>query len=447
MKLKPQRPDVIPPGSAAVGPTEPPAGYWPGVFLGSGPSGPLCAGAEQAVLVLGPPRSGKTTSVVVPTVLTARGAVVATSTKTDVLSTTLRSRSGRGRCWLFDPSGTVTVPDGVTRLSWSPVIGCDDWGQAVATAHVLARAARPGRGLVDGDHWTERAEALLAPLLHAAALAGLDIGWVLRWVLRREITEPSVMLARRRGNQLAGETLAGIGSTEERERSGIFSTAAGVLAAYRSPSALEVAAKPNIDIEAFVRSSDTIYVTAPGDAQGQLAPLVVALLDRIRRATYSREAGWPTVVWALDEAANIAPIPTLPSVVSEGGSQGLLSLVCLQDLSQAHACWGRAADGFLSLFGWKMILPGIADYRTLQLVSALAGEMEVLRESKTTPTWFATNTTPTVTRHWERQAALPINQVNQQPPGTALVIGPNTPVMRVRLVPAWEYPWKDHTTP
>ena len=291
MKLKPRRPNIATADAPTFAPTGPAVRYWPGVFLGSGPSGPLCAGPEQAVLVLGPPRSGKTTSVVVPTVLSAPGAVVATSTKTDVLSMTLRSRSGRGRCWLFDPSGTVTIPDGVTRLSWSPVSGCEDWGQAVATAHVLARAARPGRGLVDGDHWTERAEALLAPLLHAAALAGLDVSWVLRWVLRREITEPSVMLARRRGNQLAGETLSGIGSTEERERSGIFSTAAGILAAYRSPSALEVAARPNIDIEAFVRSSDTLYVTAPGDSQSQLAPLVVALVDRIRRARARR-------VWA-----------------------------------------------------------------------------------------------------------------------------------------------------
>ena len=50
------------------------------------------------------------------------------------------------------------------------------WANALATAHALARAGRPGRGLLDADHWSERAEALLAPLLHAAALAGLDIG-------------------------------------------------------------------------------------------------------------------------------------------------------------------------------------------------------------------------------------------------------------------------------
>ena len=51
-------------------------------------------------------------------------------------------------------------------------------------------------------------------------------------------------------------------------------------------------------------------------------------------------AGPPTLL-ALDEVANIAPIPDLPAMVSEGAGQGLLVLACLQDLSQARVRWGR----------------------------------------------------------------------------------------------------------
>ena len=64
-------------------------------------------------------------------------------------------------------------------------------------------------------------------------------------------------------------------------------------------------------------------------------------------------------------------------MVSEGGSQGLLTLACLQDLSQARQRWGRAADGFLSLFGTKLVLPGIGDLATLELISRLGGEIDV----------------------------------------------------------------------
>ncbi len=64
----------------------------------------------------------------------------------------------------------------------------------------------------------------------------------------------------------------------------------------------------------------------------------------------------------------------------------MVTLACLQDLSQARVRWGEAAEGFLTLFAWKMLLPGVADLRTLQLFSALAGERWVQRQSTTVTT-------------------------------------------------------------
>ena len=85
----------------------------------------------------------------------------------------------------------------------------------------------------------------------------------------------------------------------------------------------------------------------------------------------------PPLLLALDELANIAPLHDLPTLVAEGGSQGVVTLACLQDLAQARARWDREADGFLSLFGTKLVLPGIGDTRTLEAISLLAGEHEV----------------------------------------------------------------------
>ena len=85
------------------------------LYLGAGTDGAVLAPPEQAVLVLGPPRSGKTTSLVIPNVLAAPGPVVTTSTKPDVLLATAAARGDAGRCWLWDPSGTVPEPPGVTR--------------------------------------------------------------------------------------------------------------------------------------------------------------------------------------------------------------------------------------------------------------------------------------------------------------------------------------------
>ena len=55
------------------------------------------------------------------------------------------------------------------------------------------RAAGGDRG--DSSHWTERAQALLAPLLHAAALEGADMRTVLTWVDRRQALPAHQILA------------------------------------------------------------------------------------------------------------------------------------------------------------------------------------------------------------------------------------------------------------
>lgn len=193
------------------------------LYLGCGPEGVAFARPQQAVLVLGPPRSGKTSAVVVPTVLSAAGAVVSTSTKTDVMEITAPARSELGRCWLYDPSGSVSCPPGIRPLRWSPVPGSVDWDAALLVARALVRATHPISGLVDGNHWQERAEALLAPLFHAAALSQAGLGTVMRWVNRRQLGDARAVLDagsnRLPGTAIASDVLLGLAATEPRELS------------------------------------------------------------------------------------------------------------------------------------------------------------------------------------------------------------------------------------
>ncbi|MGH9056760.1 MAG: TraM recognition domain-containing protein, partial [Acidimicrobiales bacterium] len=129
------------------------------------------------------------------------------------------------------------------------------------------------------------------------------------------------------------------------------------------------------------------------------------------------------------------------AMVSEGGGQGLLTLACLQDLSQARQRWGPAADGFLTLFGTKLVLPGIADLATLDLVSRLAGEVDIPTQSVSRGPWWGPGR-GAETESWSarRQRRLPIDAVRQQPPGTALVLAGARPPERVGLPPWWAVP-------
>jgi type IV secretory pathway TraG/TraD family ATPase VirD4 len=419
------------------------------LVVGAGLHGLVVAGPQQAVLALGPPRSGKTSALVVPNVLAAWGPVLSTSTKPDVLAATATARLRRGRCWLYDPTGTVPVPAGLTALRWSPVTAAGSWDGALLLARALVGAARPAAGATDATHWTERAEALLAPLLHAAALEGEEAAALVGWVNRRDGRAAARLL----GPGTASDLLAGILATEARELSSIWSTASGVLAAYRSDAALASAAAPNFDPRQFVASGDTVYVCAAGRHQDLVAPLVAGLIEGVRGAAFDRAAArltgsdrsvapsaWagaePPVLLALDEVANVAPLPDLPSLVSEGGGQGVLTLACFQDLSQARRRWGAAADGFGSLFGATVVLPGVGDVRTLEAISVLCGSEDVWVRSESgggqrgrSHTWST-----------RRRRRLDPDEVARGRPGCGLLLGGGRVPAWTPLTPWWALP-------
>ena len=322
------------------------------------------------------------------------------------------------------------------------MVGCDTFDAAVAMAHALGSAARPGSVFTESAHWVERAESLLAPLLFAANQRGADMAAVCRWVLGRDLREPQAALEDS-GHEMAQSVLAGIVGTDDRERSGIFSTASGLLAAYRSEAALATTRDVNFDPARFVRSTDALYICAPAHAQEQLAPLVVALLEQIRSAVYARPKNAAPVVFVLDEVASIAPLPSLPALAAEGGGQGLVTMACLQDLSQARARWGEVAEGFFSIFNTKVIFPGIGDHRTLQLISALAGDVQVPIQtiSRWAGEWGRIRHSVSVAPQFRPR--LPIDQVARGVPGYTLNLsaagmhqGCAHPVVRAQMVAA-----------
>ena len=305
------------------------------------------------------------------------------------------------------------------------------------------------QGLRSGEHhWAERAGALLSTLIHAAALGEHPMRDVLRWIDRHDGSPALELLDSHPGSdEAATDLLAGIVGTDAREQSGIWSTASGVLAAYRTASAMASTTIPPLDVDMFCTGRNTLYLCSAGRRQRQFAPLVVATIGDVRDATYARARdgydGPPTVL-ALDEVANIAPVPDLPAMVSEGAGQGLLVLACLQDLSQARARWGQAADGFLSLFGTTVVLPGIADTATLRDLSALAGEREIFSTtvSRSVDHWGRIR--PSTSISPSRQPRLPVDAVSRGVRGQALVLGPDKVVSHVTLTPAHERsPWRE----
>ena len=405
-----------------------------GVYLGRGANGDAMSGRERSALVLGPTRSGKTTSIIVPNLLMTSDSCVITSTKSDVLTLMARTRHD-GVTLLFDPSGTVVTPPGVHRVGYSPLRQSLSWDGAVLASRSLLDVARRGRGDRGDDHWSERAGALVAPLMHASALRHESLGQLASRVDERKCDDLLHELSERHGDRHPAVTLLrGVLATEERERSSIWSTTAGLFAGVRTEAARASAREAPLDVDEFLRGPHQLHVVAPSRHQAVTIPLVVGLVEELVHATYDRHHEGARLLLALDELANVAPLPRLASIVSEGGGQGVLTLACLQDLSQARSRWGASAEGFLSLFPTTLVLPGIADRTTLEMLRHLAGREltsspSVQRDSRGRTLGHSTS--------WVERDRVTMSELAQGREGRALGLDAQNHLKWVELTPVY----------
>jgi type IV secretory pathway TraG/TraD family ATPase VirD4 len=84
----------------------------------------------------------------------------------------------------------------------------------------------------------------------------------------------------------------------------------------------------------------------------------------------------PPLSLVLDEAANY-PLPSLPSLMSDGGGVGICTVVVLQSVAQARAVWGEhAASAIWDAAIVKVILGGGSNARDLEDLSKLIGQRD-----------------------------------------------------------------------
>lgn len=404
-----------------------------GIYLGRSERGVAMSGHQRSTLVLGPSRSGKTSSLIIPNLLMATSPSVVTSTKDDVLRSIAKVKRS-GSTLLFDPSGTIVAPPGVHRVGYSPLRQSLTWDGAVLATRSMTDVARRGRLDYGDDHWTERAGALIAPLMHAASLAGESLGHLAARIDQRSGEDLLTVLRERHGDgHPSVSLLSGVLATDERERSGIWSTASGLFSGVRTDAARAAAREAPLDISAFLAGPHQLHIVSPSRHQSVAVPLVVGMIEEVVHATYDRHHEGARLLLALDELANVAPLPRLTSIVSEGGGQGVLTLACLQDLSQARSRWGAAANGFLSLFPTTVVLPGIADRDTLELLHRLAG-----RDLVETPSWQVGRRGGSRghSMNWVERDRASIRDLAIGRPGYALGLGTDKSMRWVQLTPA-----------
>jgi type IV secretion system protein VirD4 len=400
----------------------------------------LATESRHALIAFGPPQSGKSSGLAIPALLDWQGPAVASSIKTDLLAATVARRRRLGRVYVFDPFELSAV----AGHTWSPLGRAGTWDGALEVAWRLAGAGElDQRGVEGGDFWAVAAEQRLAPLLFAAARSGAGIERLVRWTYgqgARELDETIAQLAGSAADELqladahaAFDAIRAFESQADRTRSSIEATAQALLRAYRFARVARASRSCQITAERILDEGATLYLIGDAKASKLLAPLFVALLGEIVDCAYERatRAGGRLarpLLLCLDEAGNVAPLPSLAEVASTAPSHNIQLVSIFHDLAQARSRYGRQAETVVNAHRARMLLPGVADLETLRYFSGLVGEEEARELTRTTGQG---GTTRAYGRRRRPLAAA--ESLRQLPQGQALLLYGHLPPVRVRL--------------
>jgi len=333
---------------------------------------------EDVTLRVGGPRTGKTGELACR-VLDAPGAVIATSTRTDLIELTGPVRARKGPLHVFNPSGVGGLKSTIT---FDPLSGCGDPKTATTrAADLLSGVSAPGRDGGDREFWENQARRALAALMHAAALGERSMRDVLAWVADPQQAAKDVSRFIRRTPEPALESDASQFLTmTEKTRSSICSTIMPALGWLSDGTAADAAREGTFDVKQLLDERGTVYMLGAEDAQ--TAPLVTALTGHIAREARQLAGRQPSgrldppLTLALDEAALICPIP-LDNWTADMGGRNVTIHIAAQSRAQLRQRWGdTGAAAIMNNAATLMIFGGSRDSDDLQAYSTLTGERD-----------------------------------------------------------------------
>jgi len=348
-----------------------------GIVIGATHGRPLIDASSAPVAVLGPCRSGKGVSVLVPSLLTWRGSAIVIDVQGELHSLTSRWRgAGLG--------GTVRRVDFDSRHSHDSYNFLAEI--RTGTPHELGdiealAEALLGAGPFEGSH----AHAVLVMLIAATreerpdasladVLATLVSPAKFNTALKRFRDGPVATDLERAANLAAAayERLNEPAQTLVRQRieasMGIFRDAAVAHNTASSSFTLD-------DLRGTDRPT-TIYVAFSPSSGARLRPLLRAVLAQfVRSSTADHPApGSPGILMALDAFTTLGRLEFLESALGYLPGYGVKPLLAIEDLSQLRAVYGESQT-IWSQCGIRTVLP-VNDHDTAVALATEIGGLD-----------------------------------------------------------------------
>ena len=396
---------------------------------------------EDVTMRIGGPRTGKSGELA-GRILDAPGAVIATSTRTDLIGLTSTLREQRGPVYVFNPAGLAGLQSTIT---FDPLSGCDAPKTATERASdLLAAVSAPGAGGGDREFWSTQARRALAALMHAAALGDLTMREVLVWLgdVPAATSEVTRLLRRSSEPNFEADAVQFL-TTNDRTRTSITTTIMAALGWMTDPTAAAAArtdlsaGRTGFDVARLIRDRGTVYMLGAEDAQ--TAPLVTALTGHIareaRRIAANQPGGRldPPLTLTLDEAALICPVP-LDQWTADMGGRNITIHIAVQSWAQLKQKYGEAgAASIVNNTATLLVYGGTRDPDDLAAYVTLVGDRD-----EDVRTWDHEQHVATTTTR--RVPVLSAAQIAQLPFGKVVVIRRGMPAAIGRVQMAWKRP-------
>ncbi|GLU61563.1 type IV secretory system conjugative DNA transfer family protein [Paenarthrobacter ureafaciens] len=306
----------------------------------------LYASFEDTCVDIWGSRAGKSSTRAIPVILTAPGAVLATSNKPDLVSVCAKVRALAGKVWIFDPQGICgrVVP----KVFFNPLASVTEIEDARDLASIFEETTAEKDAKKDG-FFNPAAKDLITDLMFAAAVEGRYLDTVFNWIFRPNDDEP-VQLLMKHGHSSIAARVKDVQELTEKTRGGVYKQAGLMIGFLESRGLLEWITpgdgRTEFNPGKFVTSKDTLFLLSQEGA-GSAGPIIAALTKAVfdageREAARHSSGRLPVpLIAVLDEAANICRIRSLPEKYSHYGSKGILPMVLLQSYEQGEEVWGE----------------------------------------------------------------------------------------------------------
>ena len=297
----------------------------------------------QPLLVVGPPRAGKTTALMTPNVARWGGNVVATSIRADLLDTTYAQRAGCGEVVVFDPTGSL----GYTCAGhYNFVALCKDYNVARRIANAITQYMRYD-GVRDGEFWRSSAARLITVLLYAAAYDDASIDTVTHWLVSPDSDDVRNALATADNPNAVSAYADFCMHGSDSYVGSVRATALAAMQTYEDSRVAQSVKRGGLDAERFLDGdTNSLYLCVTPEDQTALAPYSALTVDAIVAAKHRRtrrvDPSRAPLLLALDEAMNIAPLRDLAVLASTAAGTGIQLITVAHDFSQIVRRYGES---------------------------------------------------------------------------------------------------------